>query len=114
VNDNLDTLTDAQLNECFAVEVAELAGLHWSEVSERLSCKDSSGLPSKVPDFSTDANAVLPWLEKHYHADIGCAKDAGWWVLISLDGWESVVKAEAPTFARAACIALIRANRKLK
>lgn len=99
---NLDTLSDAELNERFAVEVAG-GRIHDRRDSESV-LVEINGEIDWLPHFSTDANAVLPWLENKY-----------WESWPDGDGSRCVEVTGhlgfAPTFARAACIALIRAKR---
>lgn len=72
-----------------------------------------------VPSYTTDANAVLPWLEKWKRADRRMVRIQFyncWRVLLlskvdAEDPWEVVEhSAEADTFPRAAVIALLRAK----
>lgn len=113
--DNLDTLSDAELNECFAVEVAGWKRANPEETRERYQHWLPPGkqpvkniiYTARPESFSTDANAVLPWLEKDGIWEcvfVGCR--GGYAVSVG-HGPDS----EARTFARAACIALIRAKR---
>lgn len=105
--DNLDTLSDAELNECFAVEVAG-----WTSYDGRRLISPQPRRRIVIPpDFVFDANAVLPWLEKAGNPKIHWAYfgDPEWQVSLFPNGTEVV--AIAPTFARAAAIALIRAKR---
>lgn len=101
MSDALDTLSDAALSEVFAVEV----GLYSEYVSKEV---------AEEKHFATSADAVLPFLEtrdwltmKHpgrdYTIQINCHATAG----ENCFGY-------APTFARAACIALILAKRAEK
>lgn len=119
--DDLDSKPERELNELFAVEVAGLTDLHWSAVSERLSCADPSGGRMEVPPFSTSADAVLTWLEKWPDVNIHRVGCDGWQVAIMnvkrtaqgedigivSDTWEA-------TFPLAATKALIRAYRAQK
>ncbi len=118
--DNLDQQSDAELNTIFAVEVAALifkprascvpCGVdheHWESA-------DGVRFDSEEVQFSTDANAVLPWLDKDKERamDIRRVGD-GWGVSLRPKStptaeWQAAC---APTFARAATIALIRAKR---
>lgn len=145
MNDELDTLTDEKLSEVFAVEVAKTycrhplvrgdktkgivarfhGGITKSPGSQERSIdvtlwRDGRYGGSLWPSFATDANAVLPWLEKQMQWAInGCGVPeiplAGWSVLIQTptksDFAANNFVGRAPTFARAACIALIRAHR---
>ena len=121
MTDELDTLTDTQLSEAFAVEVAG-----WTKnVHEGcdvipygyVDWEDAEGKThDKYPTFATDANAVLPWMERAHClasylvvAEIGLRWTVGTIVVTkTLDMIEGV----AETLPRAACIALIRAKRK--
>jgi hypothetical protein len=144
MNDQLDQLTDAELSEAFAVEVAGWTWRHspgahavptrkmlcppsyvsptaWGE----LIFKAGEGLPTAAgiivdrfapfPPFTTSADAVLPWLKKagawgnKYSPagghEVSCYRWSGDKDRVEWFG------ATAPTFARAACISLIRAKR---
>ncbi len=65
MNDNLDAFSDNLLNTAFAVEVASMEqrrGLIWWAYKGSSDC-------GALPQFCTDANAVLPWLDKSgWHA----------------------------------------------
>ncbi len=90
--DNLDSKTDAGLDELFAVEVTGAR---------------------RTPPFCADANAVLPWLEKC--AEVSSVfEDGSWFVGIEEKpaSHTSFVCASSLTFARAAVIALLRAKRR--
>lgn len=130
-NGNLDTLTDAELSELFAVEVAGFAGVRsgtpWEVNDEppavrrvgRVKLHDTSkeAVVMEVPDYATSADAVLPWLENNYgeYEYAGAAHFTGatgpaeWHIRVFVGNGTYVAK--APTFPRAACIALIRAKR---
>lgn len=104
--DNLDTLSDAELNECFAVEVA---GFDEPLVKTVFKNPELVHLRADM-NFSADANTVLPFLAKHVLWTSGfSACRGGFWIEI-----DHKHEAEAPAFARAACIALIRAKRASK
>ncbi len=120
--DSLESLSDQALSEVFACEVA--GWKQFGDHSPAWGCR--TGLP---PDdvmqpcrpFSTSADAVLPFLEKHFVETEWCSPgqhhpndpDGHQWriripgVLVGADG-------RAPTFARAACLALIKAHRAAK
>lgn len=131
-NGNLDALTDAELSELFAVEVAGFAGVRdgtpWEVNDEppavrrvgRVKLHDTSkeAVVMEVPDYATSADAVLPWLEKEkaceafrvYQRTGGLVDESLpliWRVRVAF----ASPCAEAATFARAACLALIRAKR---
>lgn len=135
MKDELDGLTDAELNDLFGVEVVGWSlgrghGLFWDAANNRshyskggaiFLTRQKMNLPCEEPgmvDFAGDANAVLPYLQRRkafhvywddhkmivaeptpsYHIDFGGRT----WVR------------NAPTLARAICIALIRAARARK
>jgi hypothetical protein len=106
-----DSLTDAQLNELFAVEVAGWSSGGWSAWH-----KEDEGTDRVIrePAFTTDANAVLPWLEKG--GEWQASKRQGQWMVSFYEpkGDMYAHLSVAPTFARAAVIALIRAVRASK
>lgn len=89
MNDTLDQLTDAELSECFAVTM---------------------GVPCDPDDYATSADAVLPWLEKCRRWKAQQHEPNVVWVDLDAPTYGDAC---APTFARAACIALIRANNLL-
>jgi len=104
--DDLDAMPDAQLSEAFAEELAgmgpkveEWNGRHYTRPD--------------APPFATSSNAVLPFLEratKHGAPPIEMAYMDGAW-LASFHNYSPSIRATAPTFARCACIALLRARR---
>ena len=134
--DNLYQLDDADLSGLFAEKVARLKSICIKAiVNPRIEhytysapTKDNPYLRLPIPSFATSADAVLPWLEK-LAEDTGTKmggepevfrffspayKEDTWLcqrVWLHHDG--SIVEDDvhAPTFARAACIALIRAKR---
>ncbi len=110
MNDNLDTLSDAQLNDAFAVEVMTLLCTegHWHS---KPVFPGAAVTHHRIHMLCADANAVLPWLEKHGHA--GAEFRGGSW-FVFLWSMADVPQATAPTFARAAVIALLRAKRAQK
>jgi len=119
-NTQLEEMTDAELSEAFALEVAgwtkDSDGDWWSAGGF---VRDFSGNPM----FATSADAVLPWLEKKEVVEViynnnpnSCA--AGFSVKVSDAFTEDLKEPKgrsgwvmAATFARAACIALIKAKR---
>jgi hypothetical protein len=92
----LDQLTDRELSNVFAVE---LAG--WS-------C-------DALNRFATSADAVLPFLERMCFFTAGREPHLDgkpWYVAVAATEEEGPLNSGlAPTFARAACIALIKAKR---
>jgi len=129
--DNLDTLSDTELSEAFAVEVAgwTLKPFFPAVPSEDIpegptlwhdkngfaeADQDGRAIP---PPFATSADAVSPWLERAKGADAVRVYQKGanglvdeslplLWMVTA-----ATYYATAPTFARAACIALLRASR---
>jgi len=124
MTDDLDTKTDAQLSEIFAVEVA---GWKRAFIKKRNGWVSEKGFAPLPPLFAEDANDVLPWLEKNYEVHINYADRPFGENFVSQysDAWHYTVtvwpkhdergwQGEAKTFARAACIALIRSKRSEK
>ena len=114
-NDKLEQLTDAELSEVFAVEVGgwtkEPRGRPWNEV---MCLIDEKGKINN-PQYATDANAVLPWLEKHANENgsVEMRFRFGFWraSLYEMENFLPECSMEETTFPRAACIALIHAKR---
>lgn len=110
---DIEQLPDAQLSAIFAREVAGWAGdfVYWKD-AEGKEVTDDEEYPI-APFFATSADAVMPFVEK-----VACSPHRrrlpdAWLFFVALqDG--TYVKAEATTFARAACIALIKAKRAEK
>lgn len=116
----LEELSDDELSEAFALEVAGLVKCdkwgpapHWSMGVMKADCGHENCHPEQFwpPKFATSADAVLPWLEK-----------AGSWVT----DYDPVVPTSqryktylrrynsegyGDTAARSACIALLKAPR---
>jgi len=121
--DNLDKLTDAELSGLFAKKVARLKNISVKAIANpRIEHYTYSAAPTKdnphlrlpVPSFATSADAVLPWLNKHggwchVYAPFSVSRGVHYIVLLLNDG--KSLNVTAPTFARAACLALIRAKR---
>lgn len=115
MNDNLDTLTELELTEIFAVEVAE-----WRRGDGKREYPffwySDRGVESlgSLPNFATDADALMPWLSR-YHNECRNNAGGGWQITLVSGGPEFKTLGESHTqfitFARAACIALIRAKR---
>lgn len=119
--DNLDQPPDAELSEVFAVEVAgykrfldPACGFIW---------KDAEGavvIPRVRQRFATSADAVLPYIDALGWAEVNQwnqrdgkpTNERAWRVRVMARG--SYIEGTAPTFARAACIALLRATRAEK
>jgi hypothetical protein len=110
MTDELDKMSEAELNRIFAVEVA---GWHADlPIQYTSGYRPGSDRPEPIPPYATDANAVLPWLEKNdsWH---GGYDGTGGPITYECEVFSraSYFKAMAPTFARAACVSLIRAKR---
>lgn len=132
MTDDLDNKTDRELNEIFAEEVAGWTphrGLMHTEFSR------GSEWLTDAPRFCTDANAVLPWLGNHHWRgnSNGCSGSNSdryphYTIFVTERpvaecperfgrehcGDSFVGDLIAPSFARAAVIALIRAKRAEK
>ena len=122
MTDDLDTKTDAQLSGIFAVEVAE-----WEYFTKPLNGRffwrnpHNDTLYGHVDidfTFATSADAVMQWLNK-YKWEAWKTNDT-LSIGIKLHAPEDAANREilgaanADTFPKAACIALIRANRTRK
>lgn len=57
--------TDAELNAAFAEKVAEITVLVRPDWGCTLNYDHGDGIIRPLPLFTTSADAVLPWLEKH-------------------------------------------------
>ena len=115
--DNLAQLTDAALSEVFAVEVGPYSSV-WEATNGSGNLHGAiSGRAGfeTVPPFAASADAVLPYFQgiraNVWTSGICFEVDI---VRVEPDGEESWITGAAPTFARAACIALIRAKRAEK
>ena len=120
MTDELDSMDFVQLSETFATEVAG-----WKHEGPVIIAAKKGGIIANWknangdwvydPTFATDANAVLPWLGKHQNAN---SYAFGIWMIRIIISDSRPIKilaeASAPTFPRAACIALIRAKRAEK
>lgn len=111
-NDQLDSMTDAELSQAVAVECAgyglDADGWFVPPLPRRIAL-----LAHELPDFATSADAVLPLInavEYQWSAgNDGVGSTESCWCNVTtrhgtFKGWQS-------TFARAACIALLRAKR---
>lgn len=113
----LNEMTDNQLSEAFAVEVA---GWKLREPVTRevrmvspWGWYDGSGMLQFEPKFATDANQTLFWLQgKYWFAwTPPCPEEENG--TLSIQHWvRNRVTVRASTFARAACMALIAARRR--
>ena len=115
MTDGLDTKTDAQLSEIFATEVA---GWTFTLGTVEKWWRDGDGHFRgagfiNLPHFATSADAVLPWLEKANHL-LSCWDGKLWCVAFYFEGNSRHSTGTQTTFARAACIAIIRATRARK
>lgn len=105
---------DAILNALVCEHVCK-----WTENdSDFVPWKDAAGEAIEhTPEFTTDTDAILPWLEKEPHVSIDRVKGDGWQVAI-LDveelptGVSEGIRADAweDTLAKAAVVALLRAR----
>lgn len=123
VIDNLDSMTAAELDELFAVEVCgtlvpieptmgEARAYHDTRTGAYRNCK----WRECFTDFSTDANSVLPWLEKQQYWS-GKRPNMPYHVTVHYDPKdldECQTHGMGDTFARAAVVALIRAARAVR
>ncbi len=131
MTDELDNLSDEKLSELFALEVAGMTkrteGLFWSADDKRAYILTGSALhdvrkkmrlpctPALMLSFATDANAVLPWLERAGYFFRVSGIRAQWTVQIwNCRGEQPDGVATSATLSRAACVALILAKRAEK
>jgi len=109
ITDDLDSQTDQTLNELFALEVAGWwydAGNEATMTAPRWRSPD--GTWTAYLNFCSDANAVLPHLEKWKSCDIWYHRLTGLWT-IEFEG--AAVGASAASLPRAAVIGMLRVNR---
>jgi hypothetical protein len=93
---DLETLTDEELNKLFATEIVGV----------------KSWAPWLPPMFAADPNAVVAYLEKYtWSCDAETVGTERQVTVMVLHGEHSVAQGTAPTFARAAVIALLAAKR---
>lgn len=98
---DLHALSDAQLSEVFAVEVAA-----WHPTTDAGVCFGLDGRRIiSVPPFSTSVDALLPFIGVR-NIQLLRTLSTSWNVWVA-----SVGDVNAPTLARALCIALILAAR---
>lgn len=117
MTDDLDKKTDDHLNALFSEEVAGIRPIcHCGDYVDTHG--HNSGHSPVVmkdadePNWCSDANAVLPWLEKFgWMGTSGAKEGAAVKVLAGPQPHVFEVRANAPTFARAAVLALLRAKR---
>jgi len=114
--DALEKLSDAELNEIFAVEVAALENIHWID-HVRVYGGEYPNV-SSVPNFCSSADAVLPFLEKFDWVDISREHEDlpnQWTVAISKQRDRGqLYHAAHRLLSRAAALALIKAKRAEK
>lgn len=115
MTDSLDSKTDGELNELFAVEVAG-----WMRSEER-ACDwwiPGAGLAQGEPlVFCTDANAVLPFLPREPSGNFWVCHAGYMGHRVCIHGGtcaDILAEAHDKTFHRAAVIALLRAKRARK
>ena len=109
-NDQLDGMPDQQLNELFANQVC-CYSLMASIIDGVVLCgvSGSTGTATfPLPSFCTNANVVLPWLEKwHVTAEHVAESPLPWQVVCEDD--EHCYVGRGATFPRAAVLAVLRA-----
>lgn len=118
MSDELDNKTDAELNAAFAVEVAgwKLDSALGSGMSFFVDTANPQRIRHKTEfTFCGDANAVQPFIEKQFmvRSHFGaCAGMMPWIVEVQpkVDS-KCLFTGHGKTFARAACIALLKAKR---
>lgn len=115
MNDNLDSLPDAQLDELFAVEIC---GFHYVDYTRRCYREKPTELLNalqggfNLPPFCASADSVLSFLEKYGDADITYTKHCGnarYVVSVRRDS-----RAVDSKLARAIVLCLLRARRAEK
>jgi hypothetical protein len=119
MTDQLDRKTDDEISGIFAKEAAgwkHYRNMHGESVLADSLDSALMGMDGP-PIFAIDANAMLPWLEKYRYFDL-IKRDDDFMISIYLDVNKNFIitgaTGMAKTFARAACIALIRAKRSEK
>jgi len=96
-----DNASEAKINAAVAKHCAPNGGIDQDENGVTV-WRHADGIQRKIPDYLHDASAVLAllasriWKAEH--------TDGDYWFKVS--GYEAL----APTFCRAACLALLRAN----
>lgn len=96
--------TDDELNAAFAEKVAGMKPCGWTTAN----CGPSvTHYPSRS-DFTTSADAVLPWLSGHQWSATTAGDHSG--IRVEIDIWSKCVEASDVSFPRAAVIALLRAH----
>lgn len=124
--DSLDAKSDAELNQLFSVEVVRRR----FDQTVAYGWRDSKGARRPTAEwpenFCADANAVLFWLENWHRENPmnrsieisragNCRMD--WFITLVIENEEQKYDysmGTASTFARAACLSLIRAKRASK
>ncbi len=124
MNDDLDSKSDSELNEIFAVEVMgkilyedKQPGANGRKYWE----EDGGSTVFYLPDqtFCADANAVLPWIEVQAdtapHQQAAAQFNGTEWSVVLFTDFDcphpGSRRGVASTFARAAVIAIIRVKR---
>lgn len=116
MTDELEKLSDAALSEAFAVEVAGyVKSTFTNKLTGEHKCYRNDGVIMPWPKFATSADAITPFLEKQQ--EVSCVCENGRW-FVGIDDHDTSLRkfvcATAPTFARAAALALLRAARAAK
>ncbi len=104
------TLTNPTDDELSAAVAEYVAG--WVNDGSYWGWRLNSGQVKRrcdLPPYATSADAVLPLLEKYHAAWLAQSVINGCTVVITATGYERFY-GNSPTFPRAACIALLRAN----
>lgn len=114
MTDNLDSLPDSELNQLFAVEVeccTRVAPAQWVRDAKRRiwGSRPGESFRFPLPEYCTDANAVLPWLGTDW--DVRARNGSHVRVTYYRPSEQIEGEANNGSFARAAVIALIRARR---
>jgi hypothetical protein len=113
----LNSLTDAELNEVFAVEVAGwtipsgCTNYRINPDGRKVFFNPMEG-DDPVPPFSTSADAVMKYINK-FEWD-ACGGNSDGLFRVAIYRGEEMFTAMDFSFARAACIALIEAKRRAK
>ena len=118
MSDELESLTDGQLSEVFAVEFAGFTRIETTQCG--VVWKDAEGAVAQlrhIHRFATSADAVLPFLQKAPAPSLSFAPALGTWcvsITVISGRYTREFLGYDTTLARAACIALIRAARAQK
>ena len=113
MTDQLDSKQDPELNRMFATHVCSYSIIP-SLIDGAILCgvRGAAGTGTfPLPSFCTNANSVLPWLEKfRTTAEHNAERQLPWQVLC--EGDDECYVGRGSTFARAAVLALLRSATK--